>query len=243
MTNNVNRSLCDIVNEIGKILIDDPIYIETYPQLKNLLQSPGPNPPNLWARAYTDCVNCQNTYCSDDTNVYPPLTCGCSANTIYITPEQLDMRRKAEIFKYKKNASDQTKKQKYSLLAKGINIYKKLSWATQSEYYTNPNVNKLPRVGYTLVCGNNTSGSQNSGNSSSGNSSPEIYSPANSSPTTNNNVPGPGMIIYYDKTIPLTNYVVRRQYTFNGTKWPQTCWKPGDNGFPVGKACNRLVLQ
>ena len=228
MTNNVNRSICDIVNEIGKILIDDPIYIETYPQLKDLLEAPGPNPPNLWARAYTDCVNCQNTYCSDDTNIYPPLTCGCSANTIYITPEQLDMRRKAEIFKYKKNASDQTKKQKYSLLAKGINIYKKLSWSTQSEYYTNPNVNNLPRVGYTLVCGNDT---------------PSTQQLANCSPTTNNDVPGPGMIICYDKTIPLTNYVVRRKYTFNGTKWPQTCYTPGDNGFAIGKAGRSLVLQ
>ena len=69
-----------------------------------------------------------------------------------------------------------------------------------------------------------------------GSDSPGAQNIANCSPTTNNDVPGPIMNICYDRTIPLTNYVVRRIYTFNGTKWPQTAWKPGDNGFPLGKA-------
>jgi len=230
----VNASLCDIVNEIGKILINDPKYIEAYPQLNELVRNPGPNPPSLWTRSYTDCVNCQNSYCpgtgstSSTITDYPPPVCQCPANGIYITPEQFDMRRKAEIFEYKKNASDQTKKQKYSLLAKGINIYRKRSWATQSEYYTNPNVNNLPRSEFTLVCGANDQADRNK---------------AFCSPTTNNDVPGPIMNICYDSSIPLTNYVTRRIYTFNGTKWPQTAWTPGYHGFPVGKAGSKMFIR
>jgi hypothetical protein len=172
-----------------------------------------PDPPSLWVRAVTDCVNCQNP--------------DCGPNDRYITPEQLDMRRKVEIFKYKKNSADQTKKQRYALAAKGVNLYRKKCWATQTQDYTNPNVNNLPLVGFTLTCGNDSPAAQNI---------------ANCSPTTNNDVPGPIMQICYDKTIPLTNYITRRTYTYNGTKFPQTAWKPGDNGFPVGKAGRRFLM-
>lgn len=216
-----NISLCNLTDDISKILVNNPELAQQYPNLINLVKSPGPNPPNLWSRATADCVNCQNNYCPSTTppTEYPPPVCDCLPDALYITPEQFDMRRKAEIFLYKKNASNQTKKEQYALLAKGINIYKKISWATQSQYYTNPNVNNLPQVGFTLTCG-------------------DVNILKNCSPTTNNDVPGPIMNICYDKTIPLTNYVTRRIYTFNGTKWPQTAWKPGDNGFPVGKAGN-----
>jgi len=199
----INESFCQIAERLGETSINNPI----------------PNPPSLWTRSYTDCVNCQNNYCGTQNGTYPPPVCDCPPTNSqnYITSEQLDMRRKAEIFKYKKNASNETKNQKYALIAKGINQYKKKCWSAQSQYYTNPNVNMLPEAGYTLVCASN------------------LLS-ATCSPTTNNDVPGPIMNICYDATIPLTNYVVRRIYTFNGTKWPQTAWKPGDNGFPLGKA-------
>ena len=220
----INDSYCDIVHKVGEEISKNPDFANNYPDLYNLVYNPGPNPPSLWQRAYTDCVNCQNSYCGPNPeNVYPPPVCDCPANSIYITPEQLDMRRKAEIFKYKKNSSELTKKQKYSLLANGINIYKKRSWATQSQDYTNPNVNNLPQIGNTLLCGTDSPGAQ---------------ALAYCSPTTNNDVPGPIKEICYDKHIPLTRYITRRIYTFNGTKWPQTAWKPGDNGFPIGKAGN-----
>ena len=218
-----NKSFCDVAYEVGQALANNPKYIEQFPNLAQLIYYPGPDPPSLWTRSNTDCVNCQNKYCGTQNGKYPPPVCPCPPTNSqnYITSEQLDMRRKAEIFKYKKNVSDQTKNQKYSLIAKGINQYKKKCWAAQSQYYTQPNVNGLPQEGFRLACGSD---------------SPRAKSIANCSPTTNNDVPGPIMNICYDETIPLTNYVVRRTYTFNGTKWPQTAWKPGDNGFPLGKA-------
>lgn len=225
MAVSTNLSFCKLVDELGIIIENNPEDLQKYPQLQNIINTPGPNPPNLWSRATADCVNCQNNYCSTLTQpatTYPPPVCDCAPDAYYITPAQFDMRRKAEIFLYKKNANDQTKKQKYALLAKGINIYKKISWATQSEYYTNPNVNGLPQVGYTLTCG-------------------DVNILKNCSPSTNNGVPGPIINICYNQEIPLTNYVTRRIYTFNGTKWPQTTWKPGNNGFPVGKA-GRFIM-
>uniref|UniRef100_A0A6C0IIB9 Uncharacterized protein n=1 Tax=viral metagenome TaxID=1070528 RepID=A0A6C0IIB9_9ZZZZ len=229
---NTNDTFCTIADKVGQALATDPTYIEKYPELYNLIHYPGPNPPSLWTRSYTDCVNCQNNYCdasvpSPNPTGYPPAVCDCT-NTTYITSKQLDMRRKAEIFKYKINASDQTKKQRYALIAKGINQYRKKCWATQSEGYTNPNVNGLVQAGNTLICGTDTQAAQNI---------------AYCSPTTNNDVPGPITTICYDKSIPLTNYVVRRIYTFNGTKWPQTAWQPGYNGFPIGKAGNGSMFN
>lgn len=219
-----NMSLCKLTDEIGRIILKNPEIIEKYPQFDQIINSPGPDPPRLWTRSSNDCVNCQNNYCNqlNASRKYPPPVCDCDENATYITPEQFDMRRKAEIFLYKKNATSKTKKEQYALLAKGINIYKKISWATQSQYYTNPNVNGLPQVGYTLTCG-------------------DVNILQNCSPTTNNNVPGPIMNICYDQTIPLTNLVTRRIYTFNGSKWPQTAWQPGSNGFPVGKAGRFLM--
>ena len=195
----VNISFCKLVDELNGVVENNPELIQQYPILQDIVNSAVPNPPSVWTRDSGDFLNCQD-----------------------ITSTQLDMRRKAEIFLYKKNANDQTKKEKYALLAKGINFYKKRSWATQSEYYTNPNVNNLPQVGYTLVCG-------------------DVNNQYNCSPTTNNDVPGPIINICYEPNIPLTNYVVRREYTNNGTKWPQTAWQPGNNGFPVGKAGRFLM--
>jgi hypothetical protein len=219
-----NISLCEYIDKVRVIVGKNPELLDQYPIYVQYIKSLTPDPPRVWTRSTTDCVNCQNSYCDEfsSPDEYPPPVCNCDTNAPYITLEQFDMRRKAEIFLYKKNSSNQTKKEKYALLAKGINIYKKLSWATQSTYYTNPNVNDLPQVGNTLTCGKEN-----------------ILK--NCSPTTNNDVPGPIINICYDQTIPLTNYVTRRIYTFNGTKWPQTAWKPGDNGFPVGKSGRFLM--
>jgi hypothetical protein len=62
--------------------------------------------------------------------------------------------------------------------------------------------------------------------------------PVKCSPSTASDVPGPITTLCYNPNIPLVNYIVQRTYLAGGTKFPQTCWKPGDDGFPVGKAGN-----
>ncbi len=55
---------------------------------------------------------------------------------------ELDMRRKAQIFQYKSNQNNPTKKQLWSMLNKG-ELYRKKTWATQGINSSNPNTNKL----------------------------------------------------------------------------------------------------
>lgn len=131
---------------------------------------------------------------------------------------ELDMRRKAEILQYKTKQNNPTKKQLWSMLNKGSLTHKK-TWATQGINATNSNTNNLNLVNNTLVCNTNT---------------------VPSSPIINQNfssdVPGKQLDLYLDPNVPLTNY--KRQYTYSagGDKYPETAWKPGDEGFPVGKS-------
>jgi 6-phosphogluconolactonase len=90
--------------------------------------NPPPDPPNLWSRATLSCVN---------SNAY--------------TSEQLAMRRKAEILKYKGNKNPLTKKQQWSRIVKGNGPLGKKVWATQNDLGSNPNVFNLPQVGNTLI--------------------------------------------------------------------------------------------
>lgn len=155
------------------------------------------------------------TYCDD---VVTPAVMGPSQ-------QDLDMRRKAEILQYKKNNSNMSKKQLWARTIKGHGPYGKRTWATQSAdgTYTNPNIDNLAAGGaFTLRCPGR---------------------PNNCAPTTNSDVPGKQMLLCMRPDIPLTNYIVNRTYLAGGTKWPQTAWKPGDNGFPVGKAGRNLVFR
>ena len=134
------------------------------------------------------------------------------------------MRRKAEIFQYKGNSAQLTKKQKLAQMVKGNGPNGKKVWATQSETYTNPNTKDLPAGTdpFTLIC-----------------STPAV----NCAPTSNNDTPGPQMLICMDKNVPLTRYKVQRTYAAGNTKWPQFGWAPGMNGFPVGKAGKSMVFS
>lgn len=144
------------------------------------------------------------------------------------TDEQLDMRRKAEILKYKNNNSNLSKKQIYSRRARAIGVEQK-SWATQPfisgnvtitfpnksiNTNSNPNIRKLERIENILIC-------------------PSKKNPI-CNPSSNSDVPG-NKELCYDKTVPLVGYKERISYSKIGTTWPQRSWEPGDNGFPVGK--------
>jgi hypothetical protein len=156
------------------------------------------------------------TYCSGSILLTPAVA--------GLTQEDLNMRRKAEILQYKKNNSNMSKKQLWARTIKGHGPNRNRTWATQSAdgTYTNPNMDNLARSGFTLRCPGR---------------------PNNCAPTTNSDVPGKQMLLCMRPDIPLTNYIVNRTYLAGGTKWPQTAWKPGDNGFPVGKAGRNLVFR
>jgi len=154
-------------------------------------QPGGPHPPRLWSRAIMSCIT------SAPVNA-------------------LNMRRKAEILKYKANSAQLTKKQKWAQMVHGGGPLAKKVWATQNDLGSNPNIENLPLVGNVLQC----------------NGPPLVQC----SPSTACDVPGPTTQLCDDPNVPLTNYIVQRTYLAGGTKFPQTCWAPGDNGFPVGKA-------
>ena len=140
-----------------------------------------PNPPNVWTRVTSDCYDYENgNYTSFDIN----------------------MRRKAEILKYKGNQNKLSKKQQYSKIINGHGSSRKKVWANQTDLVTNPNVNNVgTRNGNTIVlsdCSNNIP-----------------------TPSSHSDVPG-DILLYYDKSVPLIGYQQqRRTFLAGGSKWPR----------------------
>ena len=61
-------------------------------------------------------------------------------------------------------------------------------------------------------------------------------------PSSASDVPG-NSVLCYDPAVPLVNYLPpQRTFLAGGTKWPQSTWKPGDNGFPRGKKGSMNML-
>lgn len=148
----------------------------SYEKLNGCDTGSGPNPTRLWNRLIPDCPT-------------------------GFTPQQLDERRKAEIFKYKKNSSNFSKKMNYSRLARGIR-QRGNTFATQSASYTNPNTLNLPLTlpNGPLICPN---------------------SKKNFAFSWQNDVPGPSTKIELNTNVPLTRYQMPRTFQAGGTKWPQ----------------------
>jgi hypothetical protein len=146
----------------------------------------------------------------------PPAASDAFSGGMSLTDPTFSMRRKAEIFKYKKNGANISKNQQFALIAKGNGQTAKRSWGNQNTISSNPNISGLPQQGTTILC-----------------SSPAVVC----SPTSSCDVPGPIMNLCYDPTVPLVGYVQPNQKKVNiGFKWPERAWTIGDMGFPVGKA-------
>ena len=146
----------------------------------------------------------------------PPVVADNFSSDTFLTDPAIAMRRKAEILKYKNNSSNLTKQQYLSLLAQGKGPYSKRVSGNQGNTNTNPNISTLPLVGNTLVC----------------NTSNIICSPTSSS-----DVPGPVMTLCYNPAAPLVGYNAPNRKRVNiGFMWPQSSWRRGDDGFPIGKA-------
>ena len=138
----------------------------------------GPNPTRLWNR------------------LIPPV---CIPPNIS-TPQQLDERRKAEIFKYKNNSAGFSKKQQYSRLARGIGRQRGQTFATQSDTYTNSNTKVLPLNNTVLECPGVTK---------------------NWALTNQNDTPGPVRRITNNPNVSLTRYQLPRTFKAGENKWPQ----------------------
>ena len=90
--------------------------------------------PPRWSRAGgNNCPNCESNYGS----------AACGSQGMPYSTYELDERRKVEILKYKNNSAQLTKAQQYSMASRNA-LTRKKSWATQTQTYTDPNVDKLP---------------------------------------------------------------------------------------------------
>ena len=110
-----------------------------------------PQPPRVWSRVQN---NCSLTNTNDDTNINTTVT--IPYTNIVIPFQELGakiaMINKGNVLQYKKNSSNLTKNQRYSLIAKGKWTNRTTTWASQSTRgYTNPNTQSLLRVGSTNV--------------------------------------------------------------------------------------------
>lgn len=138
-----------------------------------------------------------------------------------ISIDDYKMRKKAEVLQYNKIQNNFTKKQRWAMLNRG-ELGNKKSNALQTFNYTNPNVNNYELVGNTLILSN----SQGECNET------KIVKTL----STASNVPGKPMYLYLDPNIPLIDNQYRWTFSSIGTKWPQTAWTQGNQGFPVGKS-------
>lgn len=162
--------------------------------------------PRNNTRARGQCITCN--YTTDPNN---PVSQPCP-----FTSEQLAMRRKAEVLQYKNNANftgQLTKAQKYSLMARRKGPNQK-TYGTQTQTYTNPNTlepkstnpSKLPvKLAY-----NNLRQISTSFTPKHRQNCPIIQTSTHSS-----GVPGPEMKLFMDENVPLTNYIIRRNYSGN----------------------------
>ena len=165
--------------------------------------------PTYNTRAKGQCISCN--YTTDKEN---PISQPCP-----FTSDQLAMRRKAEILQYKNNASFNgrlTKAQKYSLMAKRKGPDQK-TYGTQTQTYTNPNTlepkSTNPASMPVTLAYNNLR------------QMPSSFTPKHrqncqliKTSTHASGVPGPEMKLFMDESVPLTDYVVRRNYSGNHSR-------------------------
>ena len=106
-----------------------------------------PVPPRVWSRVQDKC-----TYLNDDNNnneVYIPLLKKTITRAQAV--EELKMINKGNVLQYKNNSSRLTKAERYSQICKGKWTNRTVSFATQSETYSNPNTRSLKRVNYIEI--------------------------------------------------------------------------------------------
>ena len=107
-----------------------------------------PQPPRAWSRVQNSCSLIAPTNDTDNAFVRVPYT-DQIVPYVELGP-RLAMINKGNVLQYKKNSSNLTNWQKYSLIAKGQWVNRTTTWASQSTRgYTDPNTQHLQRVGGT----------------------------------------------------------------------------------------------
>jgi hypothetical protein len=99
-----------------------------------------PNPPREWYRFENQCAYSNTPLNFRNGGAY-----------------QIEVLKKGNVLQYKKNSANLTKRQKYAQIARGMWTNNKITWATQSQTYTNPNIGSLKRVGYYNINAANNS--------------------------------------------------------------------------------------
>lgn len=116
-----------------------------------------PEPTRVWSRVQDKCTYITERDYKKD--IYIPVLKKTipRAQAIY----ELQVIQKGNVLQYKKNSSRLTKAQKYSQICKGKWTNRTVSFASQSEIYTNPNIRSLKRVNYVDIPINNVPGLPN----------------------------------------------------------------------------------
>jgi hypothetical protein len=102
-----------------------------------------PVPPREWYRVQSSCSYFPGPY-----NPYQYVISPLTGKEIpaYQLDSDIKMATKSNILQYKKNSSNLAQWQRYSKIAQGKWINRNITWATQSQSYTNPNTKSLKRV-------------------------------------------------------------------------------------------------
>jgi hypothetical protein len=202
-----------------------------------------PNPTHSGYRVENRCpYNFVSQFSSVVYNPYLQQNISLSENIVLN-----QMIAKGNILQYKKNSSNLTKQQKYSQISKGLWVNRTKTYATQSQTYTNPNTNSLKRINIPvnitlngnptnlpITCTDNlqslnptTTTIINDGGTllcnsieNTCNGTSITYPNQNYYPTTDSNIPGPVIYLYYNKGLP--TYYPRQRYIMNTSlnKWP-----------------------
>jgi len=102
-----------------------------------------PQPPREWSRVQNSCSVVTDIYIEPYVTV--PLT-GEVVPSVDLA-RKIQQLNKGNVLQYKKNSSNLTQRQRYSLIAKGQWVNRNTTWATQSTRgYTNPNNTSLKRI-------------------------------------------------------------------------------------------------
>jgi hypothetical protein len=141
-------------------------------------------------------------------SVVKPYTGGREFTLCQDDIPDFQMRHKAEVLQHRGNALQLSRAQRLARAVTGRGEWGKRVWATQGINFADPNTQRLPLVAASLLCPSN---------------------PIVCAPNYFSDVPGPVMDLCQNQALPPVPFRTIRQYTNNGSKWPQITTKQPEN--------------